>query len=86
MSDKTLEELSDIAYDHFQAKEFQDAANVLTEAQDRFPQKEGERLVQGEDGSIQIEYLKEVNGVNHTARRSVVAEDVEDEDDDQASE
>jgi hypothetical protein len=50
----TLQELSAAAKVHFEAREYQLAANLLNEARDRFPQEDGKTIDQASDGSFVI--------------------------------
>lgn len=74
MAERTLRELSDASKAHFEAREYQDAANLLVEARDRFPQDNGRKLVQDGDGSIVVEFDEDhprLPGTKRTVRKPV---------------
>lgn len=67
----TLAELSQKSKTHFESREWQEAANCLNEARERFPMEEG-TLVQDSDGSIKLEVE---DGKGGMARRDVTTDE-----------
>lgn len=59
MSDKTLAELSEEGRLNFAGGKHHDAAKVLTEARNSFPQAPSERIDQGPDGSLVITTIQD---------------------------